>query len=410
MRAFLSVMIACGLLSACDVSRTELLLVIDNAGLEIPREIDGIALEVRDMRDQVVFQLPQPIRPCRPGESPDGAPKCYDFPIVVKLIPGERSPTDQVRLRLDAVRGAARVLANTAVFYFAKGRTLRLDVVLYPECLGNLSCAEQNKLCAKNMMCIDAMPTEVEPGQTDLAKRPSDLSASATDLNQPPDLSLPPNPDFTVVPYDLAPILPDLSNIDFSGCQPDCTGRQCGPNGCGGFCPPGCTSTVSQPAQCTPAGQCEQCGALGQACCGGTACANSGLRCEQSVCVEACGNYGELCCTTGPPCEANLVCTSGSPRRCDFAPIDMAGVDMTPCGGPGESCCPGSVCTTTNYFCNGQYICQFDMTGMDMQTACGFAFGPCCPMVPGPQCNDVGFSCVGGTCAPDVMTFDMGLK
>lgn len=413
MRRFLSSVLICAALAGggCDVSRTEMLLVIDNAGLEIPREIDGLALEVRDMRDQLVFQLPQPIRPCRDGESPGTSPKCYQFPIVVKVIPGERAPTDQVRLRLDAVRGAARVLANTAVFYFAKGRTLRLDVTLYPECLGNLSCAEQNKLCAKNMMCVDAMATEVNPGTTDLAKRPpADLGPP--DLSVPPDLALPANADFTAVPNDLAPRPFDLAGVDLVGCVPVCGNRQCGPNGCGGFCGAGCTSTPQQPEECNPDGQCRSCGARDQICCGGTDCANSGLRCVSGFCADVCGNYGELCCMGGL-CNDPYVCTTGSPARCDFPPPpDMAGVDMTPCGGPGESCCPGALCTTTNYFCNGQSICQFDLGGMDMSfmndmQACGFAGGPCCPIVPGPECVDLLYACVGGMCQPDIMGRDM---
>jgi len=410
-RAFLSSAIVCALLaSACDVSRTEMLLVIDNGGLEIPREIDGLALEVRDMRDQLVFQLPQPIRPCRDGESPDASPKCYQFPIVVKVIPGERAPSDQVRLRIDAMRGAARVLANTAVFYFAKGRTLRLDVVLYPECLGNLSCAEQNKLCAKNMMCVDAMATEVNPGTTDLAKRPpADLGPP--DLSVPPDLALPANADFTVVPNDLAPRPFDLAGVDLVGCVPVCGNRQCGPNGCGGSCGAGCPSTSRQPEECNPDGQCQPCGALNQACCGGVDCANTGLRCVQGTCLDVCGGYGELCCSTGAPCNDPYVCTTGSPARCDFPPPpDMAGFDMTPCGGPGESCCPGALCTTMSYFCNGQNICQFDLSGMDMQS-CGYAGGPCCPAVPGPECVDFGYLCTGpgSTCARGLIVDDMSI-
>jgi hypothetical protein len=41
-----------------------------------------------------------------------------------------RAPSSSSR-PLDAARGAARVLANTAVFYSAKGRTLRLDVMTF---------------------------------------------------------------------------------------------------------------------------------------------------------------------------------------------------------------------------------------------------------------------------------------
>lgn len=352
MKRFLSIIIVAGLglaICSCDALRTEMLLVIDNGGVEIPREIDGIALEAKDSNGQTVFQMPQPIRLCRAGEDPNGSPKCYAFPIVVKLIPGERAPTDQVRLDINAVRGQARVLANTAVFYFAKGRTLRLDVVLYPDCLGYFSCAQQNKLCVQNKVCESAMPSEVDPGTTDLAKRP------------PPDLS----PDLAA-PADLR--------------------------------------------ECNPSGMCEDCGALGQQCCGGVSCATTGLRCEAGTCVEVCGRRGELCCSTGNQCEDPLVCDNGAPARCNDPPMDM-GSDMTPCGGPGEDCCPGDICTTPGYVCNPHNICEFgpiDMGGGEM--TCGYDYRPCCPLVSGPQCYSQGFSCQGGTCYPSLMLGDMGMN
>eukprot|EP00010_Vexillifera_abyssalis_P007987 CAMPEP_0201549636 /NCGR_PEP_ID=MMETSP0173_2-20130828/6082_1 /ASSEMBLY_ACC=CAM_ASM_000268 /TAXON_ID=218659 /ORGANISM="Vexillifera sp., Strain DIVA3 564/2" /LENGTH=1139 /DNA_ID=CAMNT_0047959369 /DNA_START=56 /DNA_END=3475 /DNA_ORIENTATION=+ len=71
-----------------------------------------------------------------------------------------------------------------------------------------------------------------------------------------------------------------------SNCTPDCTGRECGSNGCGGSCSPGCSSGFG----CNTSGQCvAQC----QPNCAGKNCGSDG-----------CGG------TCSPGCSASQVCSN----------------------------------------------------------------------------------------------------
>lgn len=89
-------------------------------------------------------------------------------------------------------------------------------------------------------------------------------------------------------------------------CQPDCTGKCCGDNGCGGTCPDACASTgqVCDPGSCECQGSCSA-----------STCAELGKECGQWD--DGCG--GQLQCgdCTGGSCDADgkCACTDGQ-RRC----------------------------------------------------------------------------------------------
>jgi hypothetical protein len=89
------------------------------------------------------------------------------------------------------------------------------------------------------------------------------------------DASIPIQPE--TGPHDLylvgAGSTEGIVNLDFliaGTCQPDCTGKSCGPDGCGGEC-----GSCSEPSFCSTGGQCEPCvpDCAGRACgddsCGG---------------------------------------------------------------------------------------------------------------------------------------------
>jgi hypothetical protein len=144
-------------------------------------------------------------------------------------------------------------------------------------------------------------------------------------------------------------------------CAPECTGRQCGNDGCGSFCGT-CTSgtcnTLSGQcvASCTPNCSGRQCGTDG---CGGS-----------------CGKCGTntTCNTSAGQC----VCTPNcSLRQC--------GSDG--CGGSCGTCGANATCDTST----GQCICTPDCTGR----ACGP--DPVCGTTCGPGCDDNN-PCTTDTC------------
>ena len=185
-------------------------------------------------------------------------------------------------------------------------------------------------------------------------------------------------------------------------CYPNCKGKECGPDGCGGscgVCPEGDTCFEGQ-CVCRPSCQGKKCGPDG---CGGyCGTCDKGKSCQDGKCVcipdctgKECGSNGcgGRCgkCKKGRKCVANqCVC---KPDCCGKA-----------CGpdGCGGSCgtCPGShdVCQGGQCFCVpdcGEKACGSD--------GCGGSCGTC----PGAQDVCLGGQCVcvpdcgGKVCGPD---------
>ncbi len=69
---------------------------------------------------------------------------------------------------------------------------------------------------------------------------------------------------------------PDAANACASSCTPDCDGKECGPDGCGGTCPPGCGADQT----CDEAS--GQCGCIYESCAG--ACCAQGQVCLDDRC------------------------------------------------------------------------------------------------------------------------------
>ncbi|MCU1280295.1 MAG: hypothetical protein JWM53_3841, partial [bacterium] len=207
-------------------------------------------------------------------------------------------------------------------------QSLRLDFVLYANCLGNVDCAVRDQACGPLDQCIDLKPG-VTNGPLDLALPPPRM-----------DMSIPPGPpDMTMVDLagaDLTTVPPDLTpNLDMAGCA---------------------AVTCDMGEQCV-AGVCQPCGLVGQPCCfgptapppnhpnaggtGGTGtCLPTNAECNGSTC-ETCGNDGELCCTKQvPDCNGIDVCMAG---RCHMPPpMDMS---LVPTDGimPGDLMSGGSL-------------------------------------------------------------------
>jgi len=171
-------------------------------------------------------------------------------------------------------------------------------------------------------------------------------------------------------------------------CQPECAGKSCGPDGCGGLCG-GCSSgEVCQSGQCTPC--LADC---------------SGMECG-AACGPDCG-----------ACPPGFVCDEGGLCVCDCTP-DCAGHACGPdgCGGVCGTCPAGSVCgpdracctpTCTSTACGSTCSapgCGPDCVDLECGTdGCGASCGAC---PAGKQC-EAGLcvackpSCDGKACGPD---------
>lgn len=153
-------------------------------------------------------------------------------------------------------------------------------------------------------------------------------------------------------------------------CVPSCEGRECGDDGCGGQCAPGCDANAAcMPggACCTPdcagrecgsdgcGGTCGACG-LGHGCDGnnGTCVVAGGLSCPAYfVCVDACASGDDACATgcrdatdeaAAPAVDALGPCVGTNCGECTDLPCRQAcaatncGQDYTDCFVGAESC------------------------------------------------------------------------
>ena len=149
-------------------------------------------------------------------------------------------------------------------------------------------------------------------------------------------------------------------------CAPQCAGKQCGPDGCGGFC-----GTCADGAHCTPVGQCVS-GCVPD--CAGKQCGGDGCGGQCGTCAdtEMCDEFAFLCV---PYCSP--YCAPG-----------WCGDDG--CGGTCNGCVPGEVCDQATGQCVEECVPQCP-PGSCGDDGCGGSCGGC-------AADSV---CVNGVCAPD---------
>jgi uncharacterized protein (TIGR03382 family) len=179
-------------------------------------------------------------------------------------------------------------------------------------------------------------------------------------------------------------------------CTPDCAGKACGPDGCGGNCPPGCGANATCSANactCTVLACGAACCATGQVChqdacctknCGGKTCGTDGCggscgTCQGSLACQAdgtCGCSGGLtacgtacvntqsdvnnCGSCNHPCTAPQVCAAGTCsdtcqtgyENCSGSCADLQ-TDATHCGDCATACSPGATCAAGECVCPG---------------------------------------------------------
>jgi hypothetical protein len=144
-------------------------------------------------------------------------------------------------------------------------------------------------------------------------------------------------------------------------CVPNCTGKRCGPNGCGGSCgrcaaPETCLDGI---CGCVPNCSSKACGPDGCGASCGT-CGRGDVCREDGQCVGSACGIGAKICTPGSDagcCVAGLKCCP-------------AGSGVDGCCEPKETCCPDdSGCCDTQFLvcCPGGMGC------------CSKTFSVCCP-------------------------------
>ena len=173
-------------------------------------------------------------------------------------------------------------------------------------------------------------------------------------------------------------------------CTPDCSGKECGDDGCGGSCGTCATDKTCDNEKCVrdcqPDCSGKECGDDG---CGGSCgtcqqdetCTNGSCvpNCTPDCTGKECGDDG--CGSTCGTCPANHDCING---KCECRK-QCAGRQCGPdgCGGSCGSCANGSICTF-NGLC-----CQPDCTGKECGgNGCDGQCGTC----------QSGYSCVGNKC------------
>lgn len=159
----------------------------------------------------------------------------------------------------------------------------------------------------------------------------------------------------------------DAGTFQCIGCSPSCDGKQCGDDGCGGTCAPGCT----QPATCDEGlGQCvspcipdcsgRQCGDNGcggscGSCGGGMSCNAATYQCEGSCQPSCVGKYcgddgcGGSCggCAEKMACNTNSMCEATCTPNCAGK---VCGSDDC-IGQCGPGCADGSTCSEDGTQC-----------------------------------------------------------
>ena len=180
-------------------------------------------------------------------------------------------------------------------------------------------------------------------------------------------------------------------------CLPDCTGRECGDNGCGGLCgscPAERTCDVSGTCVCTTGTECS--GACVNTDADRRNCGDCGVRCrgnqycDDGVCTRTCRPdcAGRECGDDG--CGGSCG-TCGATYICDASGSCICSAGLTECG---SSCVDTSSDPSNCGRCGT--ICGLDETCVD-----GSCTSTCTPSCAGRVCGDDGCGGICGTCPAD---------
>ena len=198
---------------------------------------------------------------------------------------------------------------------------------------------------------------------------------------------------------------------DCGGCTPDCSGRVCGPDGCGGSCEPGCGAGEG----CDAGGGCAPLVADGAACSVETGCISghcqNGRCCASGDCcasVADCSGYGEAAiCDDARTCQGHRLDATCEHSSCVAEEIP----DDSACGTGtvSKECSPYPAATCTGAVAQSEPACAREcQTDADCADD-GHCDATCQPdLANGLTCDEAsdcasghcanGFCCAAGTC------------
>jgi hypothetical protein len=190
-------------------------------------------------------------------------------------------------------------------------------------------------------------------------------------------------------------------DVSVCGCQPDCAGKECGDDGCGGQCGICALGATCQNEQCV-IGQCDD-----------TTCNSNGV-CADNACACNPGFGGKFCtqcapgfvdfpscvtgCTDASACNDNQPCTQddcSTSFGCTHIPVDVTCTDGSACT-TGDACVLGACEPTLTTGCDDGNPCTVD--ACDKAVGCSYLPGAATACDDGNACtsND---GCAAGLCA-----------
>jgi hypothetical protein len=384
--------LACALaLGAC--ARTEILLTVSESGLVIGTDIDNLQIEVQPASDPPTagnWYFSKSIDLCANPGQPDCQPQAFvdsdythalTFPIALLIMPGDPSFSADIRVWVNGYEAGKQVMAAGDRFPFAKGKRLYVDIPLYSQCLGDLSCQALDQACASDLNCV-SIPTTTTPNPADMAGSPppdatmlGDLSVACGQIGLNCCNGSSCGSGLTCgavskICYSSSVTCGQVGQICCTGDQEPCAaaGAMCAPNG---TCGQSCTATSCGNGQvCSTDGVCIVCGGEGDACCNGNTCTDPAADSCNGMTCAPCGGLNETCCA-GSTCSSPTLYACGASNTCVL------------CGGsaPNQPCCGGSAQTCLNTPDGGtQATCEGNVC-----VQCGHEMGICCPGGPGQQ-------------------------
>lgn len=221
---------------------------------------------------------------------------------------------------------------------------------------------------------------------------------------------------------------------DVATCTPQCAGKTCGPDGCGGVCG-ACAgandvcSAAGQCESCTPActgkscgpdgcgGQCGSCSAPGDVCTAAGKCEACTPQCTGKSCgPDGCGgSCGSCLLVEGKPYCDGSQCVAACQPDCTDSECGPDG-----CGGVCGSCGVGNYCElqqcvaldpkascknlcgkTAESGCSCEPLCKGPKCCLDFEASC-----PCVPQCTGKTCGADGCGGTCGSCASGSVCVD----